>query len=51
MPQDRTDKLAADAKRVDKKELQAFVKRQPGETSKRLHKVLHELGVFDKVEP
>jgi hypothetical protein len=51
MPQDKTAKLAADVKRVDKKELHAFIQRQPRETSKRLHKVLHELGVLDKDEP
>jgi hypothetical protein len=51
MPHDKTAKLADAAKRVDKKELHAFIKRQPRETSKRLHKVLHELGVLDKDEP
>jgi len=51
MPNDKAAKLTEAAKRVDKKALQEFVRRQPAETSKRLHKVLHDLGVLDKDEP
>jgi hypothetical protein len=53
MPSDKHDDKHDDKQKkpnpnVDKKEIQAFVKRQPAETQKVLKKALKERGLWDE---